>query len=416
MQRTGPVIVGELRPPVDFNPPIPKAEPTLEDLVHAWEAGENARRERERTRLWNMAREAAREDAIEGFRLRGDIGRCPDFLTDARTYGPHARNALPRAGGGRVAGAGVDTWSPAWYVPDGSATQAAIAERLPGEGHRARVLQDVVEGHRVMWFPDAGMLAAEGHPVSGRLAAGDELPAVHERLRASISEVLGADVEAEWTAGVRRLDATCDVPHAEPAEGIALLAGVAALTIGGVQSVVRRAASGRRVETVELHGRGGRRILGRVYDKGVERRDGTPPGHLVRLEDQRRYDRHARRAVEELTTEYVRDQWKRRFLPLWRASKGVKVSGPLVLAARIGELIESGELTPAKARAVAGFLLLDAAGIEQGDRTNRWRLRRTCEEAGLVLADGVMQELEVDLGAVVEDVLESDAWGQASAN
>jgi hypothetical protein len=51
-----------------------------------------------------------------------------------------------------------------------------------------------------------------------------------------------------------------------------------------------------------------------------------------------------------------------------------------------------------------------AARSDQGARNTRWRLRRTAEEAGLVLADGVMQEVEVDLGSVLEDVLESEAW------
>ena len=86
------------------------------------------------------------------------------------------------------------------------------------------------------------------------------------------------------------------------------------------------------------------------------------------------------------------------------------MAGPLVLAARIGELIESGELTAGQARAVAGFLLLDAAGVEQGSRQTRWRLQRAAAEAGLVVADGVMQEVEVDLGGVLERVLEAEAW------
>jgi hypothetical protein len=260
-----------------------------------------------------------------------------------------------------------------------------------------------------MWFADAQLLAAEGHPSPHGLASPVELPAVHERLRSSVGEVIGADVDPAWDQGVRRLDATADVPSGSAGEGLALLAGVAAVQIGGVQTVVRRSVGGGRVETVELHGHRGRRILGRVYDKGVEA-GVARPGVLVRLEDQRRYDASARRSVEELTVDYVRNTWRRRFLPLWRATKGVKVAGPLVLAERIGELIENGELTPGQARAVAGYLLLDAAGVDQGSRRTRYRLRATASEAGLVLADGLMQEVEVDLGALVEDVLESDAW------
>ncbi|MFL5816580.1 MAG: hypothetical protein ACJ76L_03160 [Conexibacter sp.] len=401
--------MAELRPPVDFNPPIPRAEPTLAELVEVWEERERVRRERERARLWAAARDAARAGAMTAMDARGID--APAWLHDSGAVGPRARAALPAAATGAhlVARAGVDTWSPSWYVPEDSGAGHALRELVPAAGYFGRPLQGDADGHRVIWFPDAALLAAEGHPSPGRLARAEELPEAHERVRLAVSELVGAEVREAWNAGVRRLDATCDLAHDVPAEGLALLSGVAALYVGGVQSVVRRAASSRRIETVEMHGHRGRRILARVYDKGVERGDAVP-GALVRLEDQRRYDRAARRDVCELTTAYVRGAFKRRFVPLWRASKGVKVAGPLVLAARIGELVESGELTPTKARAVAGFLLLDAAGVRQGGRTTCWRLQRACAEAGLVLPDGVMQEVEVDLGEVLEAVLEADAW------
>ena len=401
--------MAELRPPVDFNPAIPRPEPTLAELVEAWEGRERARRERERGRLWAEARDAARAGALSEMGARGID--APAWLRDSGVLGAKARAALPAAAkrGELVAQAGVDTWSPAWYVEEDSEAWRALRELVPAAGYVGRPLQGEADGHRVVWFPDASLLAAEGHPSPGALACADELPEAYERVRLAVAELVGAEIREAWNAGVRRLDATCDVAHAVPAEGLALLSGVAALYVGGVQSVVRRASSSRRIETVEMHGHRGRRILARVYDKGVERGDAVP-GALVRLEDQRRYDRAARRDVTELTTAYVRGAFRRRFVPLWRASKGVQVAGPLVLAARIGELVESGQLTPTKARAVAGFLLLDAAGVRQGGRTTRWRLQRTCAEAGLVLPDGVMEEVEVDLGEVLEAVLEADAW------
>ena len=393
----------QLKPPPDFRPHWPRRDdPTLDELLACWDREQARVRDREVREEWQRVREHARGGSLADMEDAGVVP--PSWL------GPKARRALPSVAPGRpLRAAGVDTWSVCWRLPEGSEADRAVRALAPREGYRAQVLRETAAEHRVMWFADAQLLAAEGHPQTDGLAPPGELVEVHERLQAAVGQLIGAELSEQWDGGVRRLDATADVPSGSAGEGLALLAGVAAVQIGGVQTVIRRAVGGGRVETVELHGHRGRRILGRVYDKGVEA-GVARPGVLVRLEDQRRYDAGARRSVEELTVEYVRNTWRRRFLPLWRATKGVKVAGPLVLAERIGELIDTGELTPGQARAVAGFLLLEAAGVQQGSRRTRYRLRATAAEAGLVLADGLMQEIEVDLGAIVEDVLESDAW------
>jgi hypothetical protein len=293
------------------------------------------------------------------------------------------------------------------------------------------MLEHSVEGHRVGWFPGSGLAFAEGHPGGDRLGCPDDLPEVLCALERALWD---RDIPVEprrsrsvWDgpcgpqkrqgghrstgfAGVRRLDVTCDLDFAAGAEGLAVLAGVAALNLPRMQTAVRRQAGGRFIETVAFHGSGGRKLLGRWYDKGVE--SGLAArGRLVRPEDQRRFTSDSRRATEELDTVYVRELFRQRFLPLWRAAKGVTVAGRMVLAAKVAELVEEGSLSAEQAEKLVGYLVLQQADCWSGARATRYRREALLRDNGLVLADGVMQEVEVDLHSVLEEALESDLWG-----
>ncbi len=322
-----------------------------------------------------------------------------------------------------VDAAGVDTWSPSWYVDPEGPVAARLSELAVQPAPRARLLEEPVMGHRVGWFPGSGLVFAEGHPRAGGLAAGDELPAVLSALEKAIEErgvplpkrerpFASLGPTCEGRAGVRRLDTTADLRFGSGAEGLAVLAGIAAVVrdAGGTTAEVRYGLRGQ-VETVYLHGRSGRTVLGRWYDKGVE--SGTAPrGELVRPEDQRRFPKAGRRDVSELSSMYVRELFHRRFVPLWKASKGVTVAGPMVLAEKLHEAIEAGEITARQAEQVAGHLLMQAAGRPMPgiSRASRYRRRAAARRLGLVLADGVMQEVEVSLQDVLEELLDTEQW------
>lgn len=62
-----------------------------------------------------------------------------------------------------------------------------------------------------------------------------------------------------------------------------------------------------------------------------------------------------------------------------------------------------------------GFWALTAAGVDQGSPRTQYQLQRECRELGLALEDGAMQQVNVDLGAILEECLESDAWTRRSA-
>lgn len=211
--------------------------------------------------------------------------------------------------------------------------------------------------------------------------------------------------------GVRRLDSTVDLSFDDPVQGLAALAGVAALPLPRVKTQVIREVGGRRVETVYFRGSAGRTVLGRWYDKGIESGDAARGCH-VRPEDQRRFAKDARLTVDAIASgTYVRDAFVKRFEPLWRASKGVKVGGVIELAQRLVELQEEGDITPAEAKAIGGHLLLETVGGQRQSRSQCYKDRARARDHGLVLADGILDHVEVDLGEVLERAMDAEAWG-----
>jgi hypothetical protein len=332
-----------------------------------------------------------------------------------------------------IAAAGVDTWSVCWYLRDGSSGVRAMESMATVKAARSDLIEDSIEGHRVGWFPGQRMVFAEGHPVQGSLAGAAELPGALARITTALADrgILVPDrryapkevftKEEGWVnlpviggtgrGGIRRLDSTVDLSFDDPLRGLAALAGVAALPLPRMKTQIMREAGGRRVETVYLRGYSGKNVLGRWYDKGVES-GAAARGCWVRPEDQRRYRANTRPSVEAVAgTSYVRDQFVRRFEPLWRAAKGVKVGGVLDIGKRLEELIAEGTITARQAKSMAGAMVLEAAGCEYQSRATRMRDRARMRDHGLVLADGVLDEVEVDLGEVLEEAMDSSAWG-----
>ena len=149
----------------------------------------------------------------------------------------------------------------------------------------------------------------------------------------------------------------------------------------------------------------------RWYDKGVESGDALRGCH-IRPEDQRRFAKDARLPVDVVAQpKFLRDTFVKRFEPLWRASKGVKVGSPRELGDRLIELQEEGGVSPREAVTLAGHLLLDSCEAQRQSRATHYRHRGRCRDLGLVLADGVNDQVEVDLGEICERAMESAAWG-----
>ncbi len=326
-----------------------------------------------------------------------------------------------------ITAAGVDTWSVCWYLGLDSSAQRAMESLATQPAKRSKLIEEKVLGHRVGWFPGSRLLFAEGHPNTQGLCKVDVLPAVLDALTEELADrgILppvnklstrhgpsGPRPEfGTGFGGVRRLDSTVDLAFDDPVEGLAALAGVAALPLPRVKTQVIREVGGRRVETVYFRGSAGRTVLGRWYDKGIESGDAAR-GCRVRPEDQRRFAKDARLTVDAIASgTYVRDAFVRRFEPLWRASKGVKVGGVIELAQRLLELQEEGAITASEAKAIGGHLLLETVGGQRQSKRQCYRDRARARNHGLVLADGILDEVEVDLGDVLERAMDADAWG-----
>ena len=147
-----------------------------------------------------------------------------------------------------------------------------------------------------------------------------------------------------------------------------------------------------------------------MYDKGVEA-GLAPRGRLIRPEVQCRWAKGSRREVEELTTDYVRAQFWRRLAPLWEAAQGVKIGGHAALIERVRTAMERGELSASRARSLVGYVVLAESDVPQGAKRTRYELDRDCRRLGLGFGSGDEDD-SVDLGAVLEECLDSNEWGR----
>lgn len=328
--------------------------------------------------------------------------------------------------------AGVDTWSPSWTLDVESSAADKMREIATMEGPgRSRLVPEPIAGHRVGWFPAAGLLFAEGHPQAEGLACPDTLPEVFDRL---VADMRAADVPVpegralrrtngtlrEGFAGIRRLDGTVDLECESRREGLALMVAVAAVATRAPRiGATVFFGPGGAVQTVNWRAFRSNRILGRVYDKGLES-GRAPAGHLLRPEDQRRWQKADRPALEGVTTEDVKRNFRARFEPLYAASKGVVVAPVTVLVERLLEHVDAGELHPRTASNLAGYLMLEAAGASRSvERTTRWRREKQLRELGLIPEHYVEllsaqldedREQAIELRPALESCLDDAVW------
>lgn len=342
------------------------------------------------------------------------------------TAGPS--NSHPALKNERSTEAGIDTWSVCWYLVDESPACRAMESLATIPAKRSRLIDTEIVGHKVGWFPGSRLLFAEGHPSTQGLCKARDLPGALHAVAEGLADLgvippayalfpeagphgPNAALGGSGFGGVRRLDATVDLVFDRPSEGLAALSGVAAMALPRVKTETIREAGGRRIETVYLLGPSGRSVLGRWYDKGIESGSAARGLH-IRPEQQGRFAKDARPTVDVIAqTSYVRDAFVKRFEPLWRAAKGVKVAGRPELTEKVIDLVETGEISPQAAQRMIGHVFLDGNDRDPRPESTARRHRAECRDHGLVIADGVDDEVEVDLGEVLEQAMEAEAWG-----
>jgi hypothetical protein len=289
-----------------------------------------------------------------------------------------------------VSEAGVDTWRLGFK----------IGRRPPADHFE-------VAQYKAHWHPAFSLVTLEGHPLTGELCPGELLGDLHEQVLEAVEDVCG---RAE-PVGVMRLDSTATHTFATAADGFAVLRGIAAIVDG--LPALKPAVFGKPPETVYLiskHGRGAK--LGRAYDPFF--RGLTARGEAVRMEAQDRFNGARKLQLEvALAAATPRARFHRRFVPVWRAGQDLTVAAFPKLAKRLAEKVEAGELSHTRARSIAGYLALDAAGATPSvpKRTRMW-YRRLLREHNLAVADdSVFEPVTVDLGPVLEAALDSPLWG-----
>jgi hypothetical protein len=226
-----------------------------------------------------------------------------------------------------------------------------------------------------------------------------------DRLQSVLAN-LGLPVVGVPSAGLRRIDVAADLWIDSPAEGLALLECVGAASLSRGKLVAYRAE--RCVESVLIKSPAGH-TLARIYDKGAES-SASARGHWLRLEAQWRLPRHSRIDPIDLDAALLRDRFRRRFQPLWQAAGGFRLGGLAAVGERIEAALASGQLLPSRARSVAGYLVLAAAGIPQGAKRTTYELERECRQLGLSLSLLEGDERYVDVAAVLDECLVPTVW------
>jgi len=123
-----------------------------------------------------------------------------------------------------VTEAGVDTWRPTFRTS--FSVDETIWRRM---GRGGCFVREDLPGHRLEWYPEHGVLAAEGHPNPDGLCQPWALEDAYQRLLDRFEEY---DVPRPTRfLGLSRLDTTVTQRFPTPQDGRAVLAGIAALDV-----------------------------------------------------------------------------------------------------------------------------------------------------------------------------------------
>lgn len=263
-------------------------------------------------------------------------------------------------------------------------------------------------GLRAGYVPTYELLWVEGRPaqllgMGVGLLPPSGLPDATEAVRQQLATY---GYTSAQQIGVSRLDATVSIDFGRPADGWAVLRGMDVLD--APRRITRTYHDGRRLQSVaKLTPKG--QVMERIYDKGLECGVGAP-GRLIRFEAQTRHKGDSRTTADWWTMERVRETFEKRFSPMARAADGLHVGSEQTIRTVVRQLVDEGKLGATQARTILGYLAAESVGIPASARTRR-RQRAELRRLGLAHAlDGAEDDVDVDLAAVLEDVLTAEQW------
>lgn len=336
-----------------------------------------------------------------------------------------------------VAQVGVDTVSFAWRPLD----DEVLWDRLQN-GAQARsiaglwrvnpagvpggwMLSKPLAGARWFFFPDSRLIFAEGRlgaMLSGRdgdfsLAPFSSLMTAALRLEEEIAVVFGHD-RADGIGGLimalRRLDLAAELRWADPSDGLAALRALGTLSIPRVKVCEWRHEG--RTETVSYYtATKHKKLLMRIYDKGVESRSAAP-GTLLRFERQHRWVKADQPELFNFAVQADPSAlWLDRFEDWAESAERLAVEGGEGSQRRLIEAVESGDLDREKAERLIGALAIaqlrgESWWADLGKPHLGQRRRRDLDALGIPLAPSGEPCQPVALGAAIEAL--RDAWGK----
>jgi hypothetical protein len=317
----------------------------------------------------------------------------------------------------KPAAAGVDTWAPAWRVPVDSPAWRELDQRefLPS-AKGAKLFPEKVAGHRLLFWPEFGLFKAEGHPVPDGLAPARALPSALDGLVGALNSAgfpvpsgvrrFRRNRESHGFVGFRRLDLTVDLATDRACEGFELLSAweIAARSSGRFAPRYHR--PGRPGDTVYTAGAGG--MESRCYDKGAES-GSDAPGRRIRPEAQWRFrDLNSPLEEEIADPRWLSERFAKRFGQSYRGR--IVVGSMSELGEKLDREVRAGNLTAAEARRIAGYIVMEPFGLSGVPSRTRERLAAEARRFGFHLVDGVLEPVEVDLGAVLDDAERLELW------
>lgn len=260
------------------------------------------------------------------------------------------------------------------------------------------------------YMPDFEVMWVEGRPIetllprSTALLPPSALPDAHDLVRRALAE---DGVTSARPMGPSRIDVTATVAMETPADGWGVLRGMDLLDVPRRKSLMYK-KDGRPQTVAKVTERGAMRE--RIYDKGEERGDAAP-GTRIRFEAQTRYPKATRTTVEHWTMERIRETFENRFAPMARSADGLHVSSERVVREQLRALAVEGKITARMAELLMGHVAARSVGLPQA-RSTYFRRRAELRRLGLALAlDGDEdQAVDIDLPAVLEDVLTAAGW------
>lgn len=333
------------------------------------------------------------------------MGREAVGSSDSRLGATSGTRPWAAGGSSGVTEAGIDTARILYRVRSDQ-----DQDRAAREFDRGRALGPMRAGYtaayELLWVE--GRPSTVFDPGTHALLPAGALPDAQEAIRRMVRAELPSAVEV----GVSRVDCTASVRFDRPADGWAMARGIAAMRPPR-REVSERFDTGGRPRTLYLHYPGSKRVLERIYDKGHEA-GSAPEAMLWRFEAQTRHPNRDRTTAEHWTMERVREQAGTRFRGMAAAAEGLHVRGEAGLRDQLRELVEQGSVTPRHAELLLGHLAAESVGIKRPRRT-RYRRAAELRRLGLAMAmDGYDslggQDVDVDLGAVLDEILTTEKW------